>query len=149
VFSCFALQELFPVAPRASSPIFMFCAPRFIFGSTEGIGSRFHFLRVRSHFRRYRGRRVPFSCFTRQDSCSAVPRTSGPFFMFCSTGHIFGSPEGDGSRFHVLRARTSFWRYRGRQVLFSCFALPDTFSTVRRASGPVFMLCTRTHFLWS
>jgi Transposase family tnp2 len=32
-----------------------------------------------------------------------------------------------GSRFHVLRSRTHFQRYRGRGVLFSWFALPDSF----------------------
>jgi Plant mobile domain len=43
------------------------------------IGSRFHVLRAPTHFRRYRGRQVPFSCFALLDSFSAVPRASGPF----------------------------------------------------------------------
>jgi hypothetical protein len=66
----------------------------------------------------------------------------GSVFMLSAPIHVYGGPEGDGSHFHVLRAGTSFWRYRGRRVLFSCFALRDTFSTVRRASGPVFLFCT-------
>jgi hypothetical protein len=61
--------------------------------------------------------------------------------MFSSPGHVFGGPGGDGSRFHVLRAKTSFWLYHGRQVPFSCFQLTDTFSTIRRALGPVCMFC--------
>jgi hypothetical protein len=53
----------------------------------------------------------------------------------------FGGTEGVRNRFHVLRARTRFRRFRGRRVPFSCFALPDTFLTVPRASGLVFMYC--------
>jgi hypothetical protein len=49
--------------PRASGPIFMFCATRLIFGDTDGIESRFHVLRSRTRFGGYRGRRVKFSCF--------------------------------------------------------------------------------------
>jgi hypothetical protein len=138
----------------------MFCAPGVIFGGTEGVASRFHVLRTRTRFRRYRGRRVPLSCFTRPDSFSAVPRASGPTFMFYAPGLVFGGTEGVGSHFHVLRARTRFRRYRERQVLFSCFslrdsfspksgrrapfsrfALLDSFSAISRASGPVFMFC--------
>jgi hypothetical protein len=36
-----------------------------------------------------------------------------------------------------LRARTHFQRCRVRRVPFSCFALPESFSTVLRASGLV------------
>jgi hypothetical protein len=62
--------------------------------------------------------------------------------MFCAPGHVFGGTEGDGSRFHVLRALTHFRRKRGCRVPFSCFALPESFPTVLRASGPVFKFCT-------
>jgi hypothetical protein len=58
----------------------------------------------------YRGRRVPFSCFARPKSFSAVPTMSGPAFMFCALGYVFGGMEGVGSRFHVLRSRTHFRR---------------------------------------
>jgi hypothetical protein len=61
--------------------------------------------------------------------------------MFCAPGLIFGKNKGVGSRFDVLRSASCFSRYRWRQVPFSSFALPDTFSTVPRASGPVFMFC--------
>jgi hypothetical protein len=117
LFSCFALPESFSAAPRASGPIFLFCAlglffdgpegvvPIFmfyalglVFGGIEGFGSRFHVLRARTHFRR----------------C-----------MFCAPCLIFGSIVGVGSRFHVLPARTRFRRYRGCPVPFSSFALPD------------------------
>jgi hypothetical protein len=86
-------------------------------------------------------RRLPFSCFACPDSFSAVPRGSGPVFMFCAFGPNFGGTEGVGSRFHVLRAHTCFRRYRGRQDPFSCFALPVSFSAVLSASIPVFMFC--------
>jgi hypothetical protein len=149
----------------------MFCAPGLVFGGTEGVGSRFHVLRSRTRFRRYRGRRVsfscfaltdpfsavtracnpvscfrryrgcrvPFSCFALPDTFSTVPWASGPFFIFCVPGLIFGNTEGIGSRFHVLRSHTRFRRYLGCRVPFSSFALPNSFSAVPRASGPVFM----------
>jgi hypothetical protein len=157
----------------------LFCAPGLVFGGTVGVGSRFHVLRARTQFCRYRGRRVPFSCFARRDSFSAitralgpvfmfcepglifgvtralgpvfmfcepglifgVTRVSGPVFLFCAPGLVFGVNEGVESRFHVLRALTHFRRYRGRRVPFECFGRLDSFSTVPRASGPVFMLC--------
>jgi hypothetical protein len=119
----------------------MFCSPGPVFGGTEGIGSHFHVLCSRTHFRRNRGRRVPFSCFALPDSFSAVTRASGPIFMFCAPGLIFGGTKGVGSSFHVSRSRTSFRLYRRCRVLFSCFALPDPFSAVPTASRHIFMLC--------
>jgi hypothetical protein len=119
----------------------LFSTPGLVFGGTEGVRSFFHFLRSQNHFRRYRGRRVPFSSFVCTDSFSAVPRASGPFFKFCAHGLVFGGTVGVGSRFHVLRARNSFRRYRGRQVPYSFFARPDSFSAVERASHPIFMFC--------
>jgi hypothetical protein len=130
LFSCFALPDSFSAVPRASGPVSMFCVPRLVFCGTEGDGSRFHVLFSRTHFRRYRGRRVPFSCFASPESYSAVLRVSGPVFMFCAPGLVFGDTEGVLSRFHVLRARTRFRRFRGRQIPISCFALLDSFSTV-------------------
>jgi hypothetical protein len=138
-FSCFAHSDSFSTVFRASDPDFMFCAPGLVFGGTDGVGSRFHVLRAWTHFRRYRGRRVLFSCFVLRNSFSAVPRASCRFFMFSAPGLIFGGTEGVGSRFHVLRARTLFRRYLERRVPFSCFACPDSFSAVSSASGPVFM----------
>jgi hypothetical protein len=121
--------DSFSAIPRASGPDFKFCAPRLIFGDTDGDGSRFNVLRARTHFRRYRGRRVPFSSSARRDSFSAIPRASGPVFMFCETGLVivgtegvgtrfffcapglvFGGAEGVVSLFHVLHARTRFRR---------------------------------------
>jgi hypothetical protein len=114
-------------------------------------------------------RRVPFSCVVRPDSFSAVPRATGPVFMSCAPGLVFGGIEGVGSRFYVLRTRTHFRRcgghrvtfscfarrtrfqvlcsrnhfprYRGRRVPFSSFALPNSISEGPRASGPVFKFC--------
>jgi hypothetical protein len=103
--------------------------------------SRFHVLHARTRFRRYRGRQVPFSCFAFSDSFSAVARALGPFYMFCAHGLIFGGSEGVVSLFHVLRSRARFRQYRGCRVPFSCFARPESFSTVPRASGVVFMFC--------
>jgi hypothetical protein len=140
-FSCFALQDSFSAVPRALGPFFMFCAPRLIFSGTEGVSSCFHVVRSRTRFRRYRGRRVPFSCFALPDSISAVPSASGPIFVFCAPRLIFGDTEGVGSCFHVLRSRTHFRWHLGRRVKFSSFALEDSFSVVPRASDPVFMFC--------
>jgi hypothetical protein len=61
----------------------------------------------------------------------------GHMFMFCVPKLIFGDTEGVISRFQVLLFRNRF-RYRGRRILFSCFALPDSVSAVPRAPTPVF-----------
>jgi hypothetical protein len=140
-FSCFAILDSFSTVPKASCPVFIFCAPRLVFCGTEGVGSCFQVLPSRTRFRRYRGRRVPFTCFALPDSFLEARRTSGPVFMFCAPGLVFGGSEGVGSHFHVLHSRTRFWRYRGRRFLFSCFVRPESFSAVSRASGPVFMFC--------
>jgi hypothetical protein len=144
-FSCFALSDSFSAVLRASGPVFMFCSPRLVFSDTHGIGSHFHVLRARTHFRRYRRRPLPFSCFALTDMFSAVRRASGPVFMFFAPGYVFGGTEGVGSRFHVLHSGTRFRRYRGCRVPFSCFALPNSFSTVQTASAPVFMFCAHEH----
>jgi hypothetical protein len=155
-FSCFPVSDMFSAVSRVSGPFFMFCAPELVFDGTVGIGSRFYVLRSRTSFRRYRvrslfhvlraqtlfrlyrGHRVLFSCFAILDSFSAEPRASGPVFMFCATGLIFGGTEGVGSLSHVLRYRTRFRRYRGRRVSFSRFVQPDSFSEIPGALGPVF-----------
>jgi hypothetical protein len=161
-FSCFALPYSFSAEPRPSAPVFMFCILGLVFGGTEGVGSYFHILRARTRFLRYRGHRVPFSCFVLPGTFSTRRRASGLNFMFWALGLVFGATEGVGSRFifsaprlifdgtegvgphfHVLRSLTHFRRYRGRPVPFSYFALPDTFSSMPSASGPVFMFCAR------
>jgi hypothetical protein len=110
----------------------MYCAPELIFDGTDRVGSRFHVLRARTRFRRYEVRRVPFTCFARPDSFSAVPRAavpfscfalpdlfpavpkvSGPDYMFCALGLIFGGVVCVESLFHVLRACSRFKGYRG------------------------------------
>jgi hypothetical protein len=158
LFSCFALPNSLSTVLSVSDPVFMFSAPGHVLGGAETVGSRFHVLHSGTLFRRTRGRRVSFSCFPRRESFSAEPRASAAVIMFCAPGHIFGGTECVGSRFHVLLARTHFQRYRGRpsrfhflrsrtsfrgcrvrQVPFSCFVLPDSFSTVLRASISVFM----------
>jgi hypothetical protein len=154
-FSSFALPDSFSEVTRVSVPDFMFCALGLIFCGTDGVRSHFHVLCARTHFLQYRGRLVPFSLpdlfsavpwasvpvfmFALSDSFSEVPRASDPVFMFCALALIVGGAECVGSRFHVLRARTRFRQYRGRRFSFSCFALPDSFSAVSSASGPVFM----------
>jgi hypothetical protein len=124
-----------------SAPVLMFCAPKSIFGGTDGVGSRFHVLRYRARFRRCRGRWVPFSCFALPSTFSTVRKAPGPVFMFCVPVLIFGGTECVGSCFHVLRSRTRFRRYRGRQLPFSCCTLQDSFLAVSRVSSPVFMFC--------
>jgi hypothetical protein len=65
-----------------------------VFGCIEGAGYR---------FRRYRGRRVPFSYFALPKSYSVVPTASSRIFMCSAPGHVLGDAEGVGSRFHILR----------------------------------------------
>jgi hypothetical protein len=86
----------------ASGPVFIFCTSELVFGGTEGVGSCFHVLRSVTRFQRFRGRRVPFSCFARLNSLSTVSRASGPIFMFCATG-LFSSGIEDAFS-AVLRA---------------------------------------------
>jgi hypothetical protein len=140
-FSCFALPDSFLMVPRTSGLVCIFCAPGLVFDGFEGVGSRLHVLHSRIRFGRYRGRRVIVSYFVLSNPFWAVPRASGPIFIFCTTRLVFDGTEGAGSRFHVLRSRTHFRRYRGRRVPFACFAHPDSFSTIPRGLGPVFMFC--------
>jgi hypothetical protein len=119
----------------------MFRAPGPVFAGTVGVVTRFEVLCSRTRFRRYRRRRAPLSCSALPDSFSALPRVSGPVFSFLRDRTLFGDSEDVGSRFHVLRSRTRFRRYRRRREQFSCFALPDPFSAVPTSSGPVYMFC--------
>jgi hypothetical protein len=140
-FSCSALPDPFLAIPRALSLVFIFCAPGLIFGGTKGARSSFNVWRSRTHFRRYQGRRVEFSCFSLPKSFSAVLRASDPIFMFCASKLVFGGTEDNRSSFHVLRSRTRFRRYRWRRIQFSCFVLQDSLSAVPRVLDPVFMFC--------
>jgi hypothetical protein len=140
-FLSFALSDTFWAVPRASSPVFIFCAYEIVFDGTEDIRSYFHILRSHTRFVPYRGRWVPFSCFALPDSFSAVPRASGPVFIFFAFERVFDGTEGLGFCFHVLRSRTRFGLHRQRRFPFSCFALRDLFGSVQSASGPVFMFC--------
>jgi hypothetical protein len=100
-----------------------------------------------THFWRYRECQVPFSCLAHLDSFSAVLRASGPVFMFRAPEHIFNGTVGVRSIFHLLCCRTNFRRYRERRVLFSWFALLDSFSVVPRVLGPVLhVLSSRNSF---
>jgi hypothetical protein len=72
--SFFALPDTFSAVRSASVPVLMFCALGLIFDGSEGVGSCFHVLRPRTHFWRYRGPRVPFSCFALLESFFAVRR---------------------------------------------------------------------------
>jgi hypothetical protein len=145
-FSSFALLDSFSTVSRASGLISMFCAPGLVFGGTEGVGSCFHVLSSQTRFRRYRGRPIPFPCFSFTNMFSAVTRPLSPIFVLCAPGHVFGGAEGVGSLFHVLHSRTHFRRYRGRLVPCSYFALPNSFSAVPRASGHFHVLRSGTHF---
>jgi hypothetical protein len=129
-FSCFMLLDSFSMVTRASVLIFMFCAPELVFDGTEGSGSSFHGLRSRTHFRQLRGSQVQFLRFAHMNSFSALPRASGPVFMFCAPRLVFDDSEGVRSNFNILHTRTHFWLYKGCRVQFSCFALLESFSTV-------------------
>jgi hypothetical protein len=135
------VPDPFSTVPRASGPVLKFCPPEPVFGGTKGVRSHFRGLCSRTHFRRYRRRRVPYTCFALPEPFSSIPSTSGPVFMFSAPGLIFGGTDGVGSRFHVLRSRTCFRRSRQRRVPFSCIALPDSYSAGARTSGQVYMFC--------
>jgi hypothetical protein len=92
------------VVPRASGPVFIFCAPGLVLGGSEGADSRFNVLHYRTRFGRYRRRRIKFSSFALPDSFGAVSRASGPVFIFCAPGPVSGGTEGVGSSFHVLHS---------------------------------------------
>jgi hypothetical protein len=140
-FSYFVLSDSFSTVPRASDPVFIFYASGLVFCVTEGVECRFLVLHGRTYFRRYRGRRVPFSYFVLPDTFSTVPRASGPVFIFYAPRLIFGVTESVECRFLVLHVRTHFRRYRGHRVPFSYFALPESFSAIPRVPAPVFMFC--------
>jgi hypothetical protein len=106
----------------------MFCAHGHASGGTEGVGSHFHVLRAQTHFRRYRGRRVPFSCFARPDLFLVELRASTLIFMFCVPRIVSFGTKVVESRFPILKSRTFF-------------ALPGTFSAVRRLSALDFKFC--------
>jgi hypothetical protein len=78
----------------ATGSVFIFCAPRHVFGGTGGIGYRFLVSRSRTWFRQHRGRRYPFACFVLPDPFWAVPRLSGPVFMFYALELVWGGIEG-------------------------------------------------------
>jgi hypothetical protein len=128
------LLDAFSTVLLAPGHVFMFCAP-------EGAVYRFHVLHFQTRFRRYRRCRVPFSCFALPDSFSTLPRASSPDYMFCAPGLVFGGSEGVVSSFLFWHSQSRFRRYRGRRDPFSCFALPNSFSTVSRSSCPVFEFC--------
>jgi hypothetical protein len=118
---------VFTFCPWALGPVFMFSTPGLVFSGIEGVGSRFHDLRTRSHFRRIRGCPLPFSCFPLSDTFSVVPGWRWVLFS-------------------CFARQTRFRRYRGRRIPFSYFAHPDLFSAVPRASGPDFIFCAQTRF---
>jgi hypothetical protein len=102
--------------------------------------SLFHLLRARSRFQRYRGRGSRFHVLLSGLIFSGTEGV-GSRFNVLLPGLVFSGTEVVGSRLHVLRSLTQFQRYRGRQVSFSCFARPDSFSAVPRALGTFFMFC--------
>jgi hypothetical protein len=53
LFSSFVLLDSFLAVLGASGPVFMFCASRFVFDGTEGVGSRFYVLHSRIRFGMY------------------------------------------------------------------------------------------------
>jgi hypothetical protein len=93
----------------------MFFAPGLILGGIEGVRCKFLVLLSRTQFGRYQVCQVHFLCFPLPESFLAVPRASGPVFMFCAPGLIFDGTEGVGSSFHVLHSRSHFGQYRGRR----------------------------------
>jgi hypothetical protein len=107
-FSCLAHPEMFSTISRASSLVFMFCAPGLIFSGTDGVRSSFLVLSSHTRFQWYRGHRVKFSCFAVSDSYSAVQRAPGLVLMFSAPGPVFDGTEGVRSNFYVFHTRSRF-----------------------------------------
>jgi hypothetical protein len=162
--SCFA-PDSFSVKTMVSGPVFMFCAARVVSRGNEGVGSRFQVLRARTHFQRYRGRRLPFSCFVPPDSFrryrgrslpfsyfappnsfSAVPRASGPVFNFCVPGLFFSDIEVVDSRFHVLCPLTHFDGTEGVRSRFHILRLRTHFSRYRGRQVPFSIFACQDSF---
>jgi hypothetical protein len=147
-FLCFALPASFGAVLRASGPIFMFCARGLIWGGTYDVRFRFHILRSRTHFRRYRWHRVPFACFPFPDSFGALPRAPSPIFMFCTPILIFGGNEGARSRFHILRSRIRFPSYQGRRVPFHVLRSRTRFERYLGLESSFYVLRSLPRFEW-
>jgi hypothetical protein len=112
--SCFALLDSFWAVPWASDQVFMFCAPKLVLGGTMGVGSRFHILRSRTRFGRYRGLRIQFSCFALPDPFSVVPRASGPVSCFALLDSFWAVPWVPDPVFMFCASSLFFRRYQGR-----------------------------------
>jgi hypothetical protein len=121
-FLSFMLRDSVWAILRAPSLVFMFSALGLVFGGTKGVGSSFQVLRYRTHFRRYRGHRVQFSCFMHPNSFWEVPRAPGPVLSSLTR---FQRYRGHPVQFYVLGFHTRFRQYRGRRVQSPYFLLPD------------------------
>jgi hypothetical protein len=119
---CFALKDPFWAVRRVLGPIFIFRATGLIFGSTEGVSCSFHFERYQTHFQRYRGCRVLFSCFALPESFSALLRAPCPVFMFCAPELIVVSTMSIGCNFHVFRSKFIFDGAEGARFSFHFYA---------------------------
>jgi hypothetical protein len=86
-----SLPDSFSVVAKVSSLVLMFCALGPAFRATVDVGTLFIFYALESIF-------------------SDIEATESSL-MFCTPRLIFGSTEGTGSNFHVLRSRTHFRRY--------------------------------------
>jgi hypothetical protein len=93
-YSHFVVPDSFLAVLGAPCPVFIFCAPGLVFSDFEGGASSFNILRSRTCFRRYGGRRVQILIFALSGSFWAVPRASGPVFMFCASELILDGTEG-------------------------------------------------------
>jgi hypothetical protein len=80
--------------------------------------SRFDVLHPRTRLRRYRRRRVPFSCFALPNSFWVVLRALSPFLLLSTLVLIFGDTVGAETRFHVLRSGLILDGIKGVRSLF-------------------------------
>jgi hypothetical protein len=141
------LPNSFSAVPRAALCVFMFCVPGLIFGGTGRVRSRFHVLRSRTHFRRYRGSCVPFSCFVLPDSLLAMPSASGPVFIFCALGLVYGDTDGVGYLIQVLHSRTHFTPVPGASGPIFLFGAPGlVFGNTKGVGSRFLVLRSRTRF---
>jgi hypothetical protein len=131
VFMFCTYKLIFDGTKEAGSS-FMFCAPEHVFSGIERVGSSFHVLLSQTHFWRYRGRWVQFSCFLHSGSFSAVPRAPSQVLMFCSNKQIFGGTDVTRYGFHVLRCRI---RFGSTEDIMSNFLVLHSRTRFRRFGG--------------
>jgi hypothetical protein len=109
------------MVPRASGPVFMFCASGPMIDRTEGVGSCFHVSRSRTRFRWYRGCRASFHVLRSLLIFGGTKGTIVSCFYILHYILVLDGIEGVGYCFLDLRSQNRLRRCHRRRVPFSFF----------------------------